>query len=251
MRHGRISRNLAKAFFAFVTLGMAAACADSNVAPTTAEAPAFKAPANFNTVVGTVIFRVYNSEGAVQRLGDHVIYLPAGAICDPLLSTYGSTEWDKPCTPLIGGITITATMMRDNENHPYVDFQPALRFAPDKNVMLFLRNGLASRATQLNIEYCNNLGFCIDESINDPSLRSFRVGSSSIIGRRIKHFSGYVVAVGEPCEGTLTQEPDGTWMCWTETLQRRSGYMVASGLDAGGEEKDEDKVGKREHRDEQ
>jgi hypothetical protein len=245
MTHGQISRKIAKAFFAFVTVGMAAACADTNVAPQGGgQVAAFKAPANYDIAVGTVVFTVDNSSGVVQRLDQHTISIPAGAICDPLLSTYGSTEWDKPCTPLLGSVTITATLMRDNENHPYVDFQPALRFAPDQQVMLFLRNGLASKATQLNIIYCNNLGYCVDESVEDASLRAFRVGKTSVLGRRIKHFSGYVVAVGEPCPGTLTQEPDGTWMCYEEGLQRRSGYMVASGLT--GDTKDEEKDAKKE-----
>jgi hypothetical protein len=242
MKHGQNSTNLAKAFFAIVTLGMAAACADSNVAPTTQEV-AFKAPAGFDITVGVTTFRVDNSQGIVQRLGDHVIYIPAGAVCNPLLSTYGSTEWDKPCTKLSGSILITATLMRDNYNRPYVDFQPALRFSPDKQVMLYLRNGRAPQATTLNTLYCNNLGYCVDESLGDPSLAPFRVGKTSIIGRRVKHFSGYTIGYGDPCEGTITEEPDGTWMCNNDGLMRRSGYMVASGLngeksDAIDEEKD-------------
>jgi hypothetical protein len=247
MMHAQISRNFAKAFFAFATLVMAAACADTNVAPTTA-AVAFKAPAGFDVMVGVETFTVSNTDGIVERLGEHVISIPAGAICDPFLSTYGSTEWNKPCTPLRGSITITATMMRDNNNRPYVDFQPALRFAPDKEVMLFLRNGRAPSPTKLFTIYCNNLGYCIDESVNDPSLKPFRVGRTSLIGRRVKHFSGYTVGYGVPCNGTLTEEPDGSWMCNDDGLTRRSGYMVASGLTTNGDKKeaiDEEKSGKK------
>ncbi|MEO5567786.1 MAG: hypothetical protein ABIR92_04810 [Gemmatimonadaceae bacterium] len=228
MLHG--SRNFAKAFTAFLTLGLAAACAD-NVAPVSQTA-AFKAPANFNVVVGVQTFTVSNSQGAVQRLGDHLVYFPAGSICDPARSTYGVTEWDKPCTALQGSVTITATMMRDDNNAPYVDFQPALRFVPTKQVMLFMRNGRSAEPRQLTMKWCNNSGVCVDESINDPSLKPFRIQRTSIIGRRIKHFSGYEVAVGDPCPGTLTEEPDGTWMCYVEEgVARRSGYMVASGKD--------------------
>lgn len=247
MRHGQTSRNLTKAAFAFVTLGMAAACADTSVAPSS-KAPAFKAPPAFDIVVGTHTFTVNNAYGVTERVGDHVVYIPAGAICDPELSTYGPTEWDKECVALRGSITITATMLRDNDNHPYVDFQPALRFDPSQNVLIFLRNGLSQKPTKLDMQYCNNLGYCVDEAVSDTSLTWFRVGKSSMLGRRIKHFSGYLVQAGAECPGTLTEEPNGTWMCWEESSgsSRRSGYMVASGLDEEditgikGDDKDKD-----------
>lgn len=243
MQHSQISRKIANAFLALVAIGGMAACADSASAPAP-EVAAFKAPASFTTVEGVVTFTVNNSEGRIQRVGDHVIAFPAGAICDPLFSGYGSTEWDKPCTSLRGSMVITATMLRNSENQPYVDFQPALRFAPTKEVLLFLRNGRSSRATQLSVLYCNNLGFCRDESLTDSSLKPFRVGNTSIIGRRIKHFSGYMIAAGEPCNGTITQEPDGTWMCYEDGMTRRSGYMVASGNDEKATPKEEEKDGK-------
>ncbi|HET9424096.1 MAG TPA: hypothetical protein VFO55_01895 [Gemmatimonadaceae bacterium] len=246
MKQSHTSRNYAKAFFAFVTIGLAGACADTTVAPSAAEEVAFTAPAGFSKRDGVESFRVSNGSGIVKRIGEHVIHIPAGAICDPTESTYGATEWDKPCKPLSGSISIKATALRNAQNQPYVDFQPALRFAPDKNVMLFLRNGRSTHATWLGVDYCDNQGICVDESINDPSLKPFRVGRTSLIGRRIKHFSGYVVTVGEPCNGTLTQEPDGTWMCNDEGLFRRSGYMVASGLDEQApSEKGGDKVEKK------
>ena len=227
MLHSESARNVAKKVFVVATIGFAAACADVNVAPR--QTPAFRAPAAFDIVDGVQTFTVSNDEGAVQQLGSHVIVFPAGSICDPALSSYGPTEWDKPCTPLQGSITITATMLRDKENHPYVDFQPALRFDPSKDVMLFLRNGRSSYATQLSMQVCNAELVCIDESVADSSLQPFRVGQTSMIGRRVKHFTGYMISVGERCDGIITQELDGSWMCNAETMARRSGYMVASG----------------------
>ncbi len=244
MRHSQTSRNVAKAFFAFATIAMIQACADNSVAPTTPAASAVSAPAAFNSIQGVVVFTVDNSKGGTFRLGKHVISFQAGAICS-LLSSYGSTEWDKSCTPARGSVTITATLMKDNENHPYVDFQPAMRFAPGKDVMLFLRNGLSSHATQLSVQYCNNLGFCTDESLNDPSVAPFRVGNTSYIARRLKHFSGYLVQAGANCQGTLTQEADGSWMCNTDGMARRSGYMVLSGLQDG-DDQGADKGGKKD-----
>lgn len=229
MKHGHISRSYAKAFFAFVTIGMAGACAESTVAPSeTPAVAAFQAPAAYSKSAGVQVFRVNNNEGITQRLGNHIINIPAGAICDPAKSSYGSTEWNKSCTALRGSIVITATLLYDNENHPYVDFQPALRFAPSKEVMLFLRNGKSSQATELVMEYCNNLGYCVDESLADASLRPFRVGRTSMIGRRVKHFSGYSVTVGRGCSGRPTDDGESL-MCENERMERRSGYMVASG----------------------
>jgi hypothetical protein len=239
MKLSHVSRNYAKAFFAFVTIGMVSACADTTAAPATAEVAAFTAPANF-TKTGTVkTFRVSNSEGVRQRIGAHLINIPAGAICS-LSESYGSTEWDKPCDKLQGSVLITATVLNDSDNHPYIDFQPALRFSPDKEVTLFLRNGRSAQATTLVMKYCNNLGECVDESLEDASVKPFRVGRTSVIGRRVKHFSGYMISVGDRCAGTITQEPDGTWMCNDEGNARRSGYMVASGDKDKEKEKDKD-----------
>ena len=230
MKHGHISRNSAKAFFAFVTLALAGACAEQSVAPAT-EAPAFVAPANFVEVGPAVIFRVNNAEGITKRIGDHLISIPAGSICDLLTSGYGASYWDKPCVPLYGSVVITATVLQDADGNPYIDFQPAMRFSPTKDVLLFMREGRTDGTKRTVVEYCNNLGYCVDESLTDPSLKPFRVGLTSIIGRRVKHFSGYTVNMEEDCPGTATPLPEGGFMCNEGGFQRRSGYMVASGKD--------------------
>jgi hypothetical protein len=231
MMHSHTSRNYAKAFFAFLAIGLASACADSIVAPT--GEVTFTAPAEFSRRVGVRVFKV-DRYGTTQKIGSHTISIPAGAICDPALSSYGPGEWDKPCTPLSKPIVITATMLEDAQGNPYVDFQPALRFVPTKTVNLYLRSGKTDRPREMTIKFCDNLGVCIDESLTDPSLVTQRVGKSSLLVRRIKHFSGYSINVGDECPGTVTEELDGTLMCWEGTVERRSGYMVASGVTATG-----------------
>ena len=228
MKHGHVSRNFAKAFFAFVTIGMAGACADSTVAPDAAQVAAFKAPAAFTRGGGSQTFRVNNSQGITQRIGANVINIPAGAICS-LTSSYGATEWDKPCQPLQGSVLITATVLYDDEDRPYVDFQPAMRFAPNKEVRLFLKNGRSKQATELSVNYCDAVGICVDESLTDPTLRTTRVGQTPYMTRRVKHFSGYMIAVGKICAGYMAQDSEGTWICVSEGATRKSGYMVASG----------------------
>jgi hypothetical protein len=251
MKHGQISRNYAKAFFAFAALAMVGACADNSAAPV-AQAPAVFAPANFTQTGYTVVFRVNNSEGITKKVGKNVINIPAGAICDLETSGYGKTFWDKPCTAMKGSVVITATVFEGPNGEPYVDFQPAMRFAPNKEVMLFFREGKTDGTKQPSTRYCDQVGVCTDESITDPSLKLFRVGKSNILARRIKHFSGYIVVYDWQCPGTATPLPDGQgYYCEDGGLTRRSGYMVASGEDVSDVMKDKDQDDKKDDKDSQ
>ena len=199
------------------------ACADSNTLAPAANAPTVYAPANFLQVGKSVVFTVNNADGITQEIGEHILYMQPGAICQ-LTSTYGPTTWDSDCKPLRGSVKITATVFSGPEGQSYVDFQPAMRFVPRKQAYLFLRATRANSETQmqrLQIKYCNDLGYCVDESLTDASLKPFRLDQYGVVGRRVKHFSGYVVAYDCP-EGQV---------CVTDGAMRRSGYMVASGDD--------------------
>jgi hypothetical protein len=223
---------------------MVGACAESNTAaPATQEASIY-VPANFLKIGEGTVFTVRNSQEILQKIGSHAIYIPAGAICDPVTSGYGSTMWDKTCKPMKGSMTITANVFYGPGGEPYIDFQPALRFAPDKQVYVFFREGRTNGLWQASVEYCNNLGYCVDESIADPSLKPFRIDNTSIIGRRVKHFSGYVVMYNDACLGNPEPTGDGGFYCneegaSTSSMMRRSGYMVASGEDIASFMKDE------------
>jgi hypothetical protein len=228
-------RNSAKAFFAFSLLALVGACADNTqVAAPVSEDHVISAPANFIKTGYTVTFRVNNSQGATQLVGQHVINIPANAICDSK-SDYGPQYWDKKCKLMRGSTVITATLFSGPNGEPYVDFQPAMRFAPDKEVMLFFREGRTNGQMVATVEYCNSVGYCFDESLTDPSLKPFRIGTTSILGRRLKHFSGYTVTYELPCLGSILSVGDGNSICDVEVslggLSRRSGYMVASGED--------------------
>jgi hypothetical protein len=233
MLHGQTVRNAAKTFLAFATLGMATACSDTVSAPPATEV-AFTAPAAFNVYQGTQQFTIDNRKGGHFMIGNHGIYFPANSICDPSQSSYGQGEWDKPCKNLRGSQKITAVMLADKNGNPYVDFQPALRFNPATSVYVFLKQGVSDTAYQLTVEYCNASAKCENEALTDPSLATLRYLNTSVLYRRIKHFSGYSIAVGDACDGLPTGDLTGALMCATETLgfnaSRRSGYMVASGL---------------------
>jgi len=238
MRHNHTTRGLmtsTKAILAFVGLGLAGACADSVSAPTSEVS--VKVPAAYSTVLSVTRFRYSPSSGATKRLGeDHVLVIPAGGVCDPATSGYGPAFWDAPCTAVSHSIIITATTYADAEGHPYLDFQPHLRFVPTKETNLYLKDGKRSNGAMLTINWCNDAdGKCVDESLTDASLVTHRVGKSRILVRRIKHFSGYHISAGDECNGTITEDPEGGMFC--ETADRgadRSGYMLASGLGKSG-----------------
>jgi hypothetical protein len=232
-------RSYAKAVFTVATMALIGACSDKDAVAPVAETPAIVAPANFLQIGKPVVFRVNNAQGTTQQIGQHVIYIPAGAICDLTTSGYGPTTWDKDCSPLRGNIVITATVFNGLDGQPYVDFEPAMRFAPDKQVMLFFREGRSNTSSQMvSVKYCNALVFCVDESLTDSSLKPFKIGSS-ILGRRLKHFSGYVVAYDQ-CAGPCAADAG---------LLRRSGYMVASGEDITDVMKDDKVDSKRDEKD--
>ena len=100
-----------------------------------------------------------------------------------------------------------------------------MRFSPNKEVTLFFKDGKAG-SKNVTIKYCDNAGVCIDESLNDPSLAPFRIGMN-IVGRKLGHFSGYVVAYEDGCVKALSLSTCDV----TDGLRRKSGYMVASGED--------------------
>ena len=225
-------RTYAPAIFALSGLLLLGACADNSTVAPEFQSKKMFVPANFSQVGSTITFRVDNSQGIVKSVGSHVLYIPAGAICDLATSGYGSATWDSPCDPMLGSIVINATVFTGPNGEPYVDFEPSMRFAPDKNVMLFLTDAGSMTPQELSVKYCNDLGTCVDESINDESLRPFHIANSSIIGRRVKHFSGYMVAWAGDCTGNVVDNGDGTYWCESDSgMNRRSGYMVASGED--------------------
>lgn len=194
----------------------AAACADKATAP----APAAKAPTTVavgqidysrgGRYVGdlsllsisgdTARFTVDPTKGGWFSLADgHYVYFPANAICD-LSSPYGPGQWDSSCTRATQPIAITAVSMKNGLGMPYVNFQPAMRFAPStdqsKWVWLFLYDQQAATTSLQQINYCfDGLG-CYDESVLDPTLVTHRASGYPYLYRRVKHFSGYNVAAG-------------------------------------------------------
>jgi hypothetical protein len=127
-------------------------------------------------------------------LGLNRIDIPANSVCNLLTSGYGPTFWDKPCTPHTLPVTMTVVIKGASGSSPRVDFFPAMRFNPATTVQLFMYVPKVKKndAKTWVMEYCPDSGKCINESLTDASLQTFVDYRTSVLFRRIKHFSGYV-----------------------------------------------------------
>jgi hypothetical protein len=141
-------------------------------------------------------------------LGPNRLVIPANAVCQFGTSGYGSAYWNKPCTPETRPVTLTVTVKNASSSNPQVDFRPAMRFNPQTTVSIYFYVPRVTREDQKNwqILYCGSSysgsssgstsgsgSGCVDESVADPSLRSFIDYNASVLFRRIKHFSVYRV----------------------------------------------------------
>ncbi len=130
-------------------------------------------------------------------LGPNRLDMPGRSVCRLVGSGYGSDYWNRSCTPETAPVTLTVTIKGAATDHPSVDFQPAMRFNPDKTVQLFMYvpNATQADATNWIMKYCGTLApTCVDESASDAQLKSYVDRRANVVFRRIKHFSGYVVA---------------------------------------------------------
>jgi hypothetical protein len=206
-------RAVALALSAVAVIG-AAACSDSATAPRdVAPSPSIAMPGRqLQSLLGilgdtSVSTFTLNGNGGtwVITAGEHRIIFENGlsSVCNPATSTYGPGEWDQPCTPATSPITITAKVWKTLDGRSQIDFSPALRFVPTSKVTLQMYDRSATGSLLgAHINYCPTVGLnvvCVREALLDASLRSY-VTTSGFINRRIKHFSGYIVALGRECE---------------------------------------------------
>jgi hypothetical protein len=213
-------RQYTRLLAASLPLLVAAACSDSSTSPqvsatrSLSAAPAFdySGGGRFHFGDRQVSFTVTPDGGsfAINKL--ITIAFPANAVCDPALSTYGAGEWDNACVTAKRGITVTATT-RLTLNGMQVDFQPDLRFAPDKQVVLStdlfaptIRMGRSFFAASpaslrpLAMFYSPSIGAePVADYATDPSAVTQIDLQSGRVWRRVKHFSGYLMGSGAAC----------------------------------------------------
>jgi hypothetical protein len=191
-----------------VTMAAAlAACSDSTTSPQIA-APATTAAVQGSTqdltFSGVIQFSITinPSQNTTFYLGaGNSLYFPAGSLCSSS-STYGSGEWDKPCTKATSSVTVNVKAWLDAKGKPRVDFDKHIRFAPTNDPSKFVVIQFADLEAALdpffNILYCPQVNSaCVNEAKTDLSLLTVRNPLTGKVTRRIKHFSGYNVAAGE------------------------------------------------------
>jgi hypothetical protein len=137
-------------------------------------------------------------------LGPNRLEIPAYSVCNMLTSGYGEEYWNRSCSPHKLPITLTVVIKNAQGTHPEVQFFPAMRFSPSKSVQLFMYAPKVSRDDAKNwlMLYCGDKGGCNDESANDKDLKTYIDYNNNILFRRVKHFSGYVVAERDGNEGS-------------------------------------------------
>jgi hypothetical protein len=150
---------------------------------------------------GSLTFTIWPGLPMGQKFGDHVLSIPANAVCDPATSGYGSAFWELPCAPLSHPIQVTATWSTRNDQ-PVVSFSPDLRFAPSDDESGWVKLSLkASKGIDPDLYYAilwydSAAGRWVDESQTDPSLRARTNQSGNMVTRRLKHFSDYELWAG-------------------------------------------------------
>ena len=180
-------------------------CAEHSTAP--------EASSPVETPASLKIFPVYAADmksaqitvepsGGTFVLGPHAIYFPPNAICDPETSSYGPTEWDRPCDTIDQPIEISVQLV-ESGGRSWLDFSPSLRFKPSKDsnrwVYLFMSTDYdAFRLKTIPpILWSPAIGVPgIDESLTDKTQKTRWSSQYNGVYRRIKHFSGYNVHQG-------------------------------------------------------
>lgn len=151
-----------------------------------------------------------DSKGGKFNLGQHSIRFPKNSICS-LTSSYGPAEWDKPCTPATEPVTFHVEIVIQ-DGRQWLDFTPAVRFVPTTNPKQYVTLAMSTfrqsdevSEDDLQILWSPAIGVPgVDESIDDPTLRTTVNRRSGKMSRRVKHFSGFSVSDGVACEPTDT-----------------------------------------------
>lgn len=158
--------------------------------------PSAASKALIGVVDGTYAVTFDPSRSQSFALGPNHLDIPAHAVCNLLTSGYGEDYWNRDCSPQRLPVTLTVIIKNASGTHPEVQFFPAMRFNPSKSVQLFIYAPKVSRDDAKNwlLYYSPDHGKRIDESLTDRDLATYIDYNHNVLFRRVKHFSGYVVA---------------------------------------------------------
>jgi hypothetical protein len=158
--------------------------------------PSASAKALVGVADGTYSMTLDPSIDQSFALGPNRLDIPANAVCALGTSSYGVAYWNDQCTPQSNPFTLTVVIRNAASAHPSMDFSPAMRFNPTKNVQLFMYapNVSSNDAKNWLMYYCPDSGTCRNESLTDSALATYIDYSANVVFRRVKHFSGYTVS---------------------------------------------------------
>jgi len=223
-------RGTLRTLVATVVVAAVAGCSDSATSPRDASMRALS-PGGVPTLDLTPTFSSWRvttftvtSAGGKFSTGDglYTLVFPANSVCDPATSSYGPGTWDQPCTTLVDGQSVTVTATYGFTNHGLsVDFSPALRFNPKTEVRIYtgvyapiltlFSSYFAANPSSLHflgIYYAPNLSSAgTTDAAFDSSLITHVNLTTGLVWRRVKHFSGYNVTTGLPCNPS-PDDPD-------------------------------------------
>ena len=179
-------------------------------------------PSSFFGGPRSTTFTVTAAGGSFD-VGLFTVNFPANSVCDPNVSSYGPGTWDSGCTTLGDGqsVTVKATYGFTLAGGPVVDFSPALRFNPKTTVTIstdayalvltYFRNYWLSNPDALRffgMYYTPDFGATgLTDAGRDASLVTHINLTTGLVWRRIKHFSGYNISSGLPCDPS-PDDPD-------------------------------------------
>src|SRR5438045_4773707 len=208
-----------------MVVAAATACSDAASAPRAAERPAFDIQAlqpvaarsdneqygagekeehgrgsNLDADNHVTTLRIDPNVSRTYAFGQNWISFPARSICDPATSGYGPDLWDAPCTPLTTPITVTVRWSARG-GYAFAQFSPELRFvsadagSTSRWVVLSLHGARKLHALSVYkiLSNCSTT-IWVDESLTDPTLHAWLDPQRNSLVRRVKHFSGYMVA---------------------------------------------------------
>jgi hypothetical protein len=151
-------------------------------------------------------------QGGDYLLGGFLLHVPAGAVCDPSVTSYGPAFWDDTCTPITAPIRLQVEVSQKN-GRLWIDFKPNVRFAPSANPDNWVtlttwrtRGELTSALHARNMRqyallYAPEIGSTpIDEGRIDASMITVVRMRDGLIWRRLKHFSGFTISLGRVCD---------------------------------------------------
>lgn len=207
-----------------LTAMLAAGCSDGTVAPRSESSSdtgligggATAALTGSDTLRFSFVIDPSRSTYYYLGAGNSITF-PARSLCDPVKSTYGNGEWDKPCPVATAPVTINTKAWLDGQGYAHVDFERSVRFVPTANpagwVVLTLTDFGASTNPWAQILYCKNASStnCINEAKGDPTLATIKNPVTGQLTRRVKHFSGYSITAGDGCEDSCDNGSEGSF----------------------------------------